>query len=182
MESFPAAEPVREHQPLPSTTTSSLGPRLPQPPRRPHHTPPPRLNIHPVPELGPPIMQVQTTNYVNDILESKGIKIKWIHMHSFLQRQSGQSRRPSMSRAPQLTPGIGSMVCPAPPANINEFHISGFKVSLHWVSLQQHFFDDDDRMVPSTPTLVVPHRTDGFAEAIQWVLYIVFKAREGTHH
>uniref|UniRef100_A0A672P1G1 Nucleoprotein TPR n=1 Tax=Sinocyclocheilus grahami TaxID=75366 RepID=A0A672P1G1_SINGR len=55
------------------------------------------------------------------------------------ERQSGQSRRPSMSRAPQLTPGIGSM---------------------------QHFFDDDDRMVPSTPTLVVPHRTDGFAEAI----------------
>uniref|UniRef100_A0A672NVH8 Nucleoprotein TPR n=1 Tax=Sinocyclocheilus grahami TaxID=75366 RepID=A0A672NVH8_SINGR len=105
-ESFPA-EPVREQQPVPSTTTtSSLGPRLPQSPRRPHHTPPPRLNIHPVPELGPPIMQ---------------------------------SRRPSMSRAPQLTPGIGSM---------------------------QHFFDDDDRMVPSTPTLVVPHRTDGFAEAI----------------
>uniref|UniRef100_A0A9J8BGN9 Nucleoprotein TPR n=1 Tax=Cyprinus carpio carpio TaxID=630221 RepID=A0A9J8BGN9_CYPCA len=111
LESFPA-EPVREQQPVPSTTTiSSLGPRLPQSPRRSHHTPPPRLNIHPVPELGPPIMQ----------------------------RQSGQSRRTSMSRVPQLTPGIGSM---------------------------QHFFDDDDRMVPSTPTLVVPHRTDGFAEAI----------------
>ncbi|KAL1280197.1 hypothetical protein QQF64_014797, partial [Cirrhinus molitorella] len=110
LEAFPA-EPVREHQPVPTTTTSSLCPRLPQSPRRPHHTPPPRLNIHPIPELGPPIMQ----------------------------RQSGQSRRPSMSRAPQLTPGIGSM---------------------------QHFFDDDDRMVPSTPTLVVPHRTDGFAEAI----------------
>nr|XP_009296772.1 nucleoprotein TPR isoform X1 [Danio rerio] len=110
LEAFPL-EPVREHPPLPSTTTTSLAPRLPQSPRRPHHTPPPRLNIHPVPELGPPIMQ----------------------------RQSGQSRRPSMSRAPQLTPGIGSM---------------------------QHFFDDDDRMVPSTPTLVVPHRTDGFAEAI----------------
>ncbi|KAG2461802.1 TPR protein, partial [Polypterus senegalus] len=31
---------------------------------------------------------------------------------------------------------------------------------------EQHFFEDDDRMVPSTPTLVVPHRTDGFAEAI----------------
>uniref|UniRef100_A0A8C2E1X4 Nucleoprotein TPR n=1 Tax=Cyprinus carpio TaxID=7962 RepID=A0A8C2E1X4_CYPCA len=59
--------------------------------------------------------------------------------YSFGQRQSGQSRRPSMSRVPQLTPGIASM---------------------------QHFFDDDDRMVPSTPTLVVPHRTDGFAEAI----------------
>uniref|UniRef100_A0A673VVE2 Nucleoprotein TPR n=1 Tax=Salmo trutta TaxID=8032 RepID=A0A673VVE2_SALTR len=32
--------------------------------------------------------------------------------------------------------------------------------------LQQHYFDDDDRMVPSTPTLVLPHRSDGFAEAI----------------
>uniref|UniRef100_A0A669BYL9 Nucleoprotein TPR n=1 Tax=Oreochromis niloticus TaxID=8128 RepID=A0A669BYL9_ORENI len=50
-----------------------------------------------------------------------------------------QLRRPSSGRGPQLTPVIGSM---------------------------QPFFDDDDRMVPSTPTLVVPHRTDGFAEAI----------------
>uniref|UniRef100_A0A3Q1C8H4 Nucleoprotein TPR n=1 Tax=Amphiprion ocellaris TaxID=80972 RepID=A0A3Q1C8H4_AMPOC len=56
-----------------------------------------------------------------------------------LFRQSSQLRRPSAGRGPQLTPGIGSM---------------------------QPFFDDDDRMVPSTPTLVVPHRTDGFAEAI----------------
>ncbi|XP_036409824.1 nucleoprotein TPR isoform X2 [Megalops cyprinoides] len=55
------------------------------------------------------------------------------------QRQSAPMRRQSVGRGPQLTPGIGSM---------------------------QHFFDDDDRMVPSTPTLVVPHRTDGFAEAI----------------
>ncbi|XP_028328136.1 nucleoprotein TPR-like [Gouania willdenowi] len=54
------------------------------------------------------------------------------------QRQSSQLRRPSSGRGPQLTPGIGNMP----------------------------FFDDDDRMVPSTPTLVVPHRTDGFAEAI----------------
>uniref|UniRef100_A0A672I314 Translocated promoter region a, nuclear basket protein n=1 Tax=Salarias fasciatus TaxID=181472 RepID=A0A672I314_SALFA len=53
--------------------------------------------------------------------------------------QSSQLRRPSAGRGPQLTPGIGTM---------------------------QPFFDDDDRMVPSTPTLVVPHRTDGFAEAI----------------
>ncbi|XP_062873069.1 nucleoprotein TPR isoform X2 [Trichomycterus rosablanca] len=113
----PAAEPTRDVQPSTSTTSasssslSSQAPRLPQSPRRPHHTPPPRLNIHPVPELGPPLTQ----------------------------RQSNQTRRPSMSRVPQLTPGIGSM---------------------------QHFFDDDDRMVPSTPTLVVPHRNDGFAEAI----------------
>ncbi|XP_015236386.1 PREDICTED: nucleoprotein TPR [Cyprinodon variegatus] len=54
------------------------------------------------------------------------------------QRQTSQLRRPSSGRGPQLTPGLASMP----------------------------FFDDDDRMVPSTPTLVVPHRTDGFAEAI----------------
>ncbi|XP_024129067.1 nucleoprotein TPR isoform X2 [Oryzias melastigma] len=54
------------------------------------------------------------------------------------QRQYSQSRRTSAGRGPQLTPGIGTMP----------------------------FFDEDDRMVPSTPTLVVPHRTDGFAEAI----------------
>uniref|UniRef100_A0A8D3CET8 Nucleoprotein TPR n=1 Tax=Scophthalmus maximus TaxID=52904 RepID=A0A8D3CET8_SCOMX len=33
------------------------------------------------------------------------------------------------------------------------------------IPLQQHFFDEDDRMVPSAPTLVVPHR-DGFDQAI----------------
>uniref|UniRef100_A0AAR2KQ41 Nucleoprotein TPR n=1 Tax=Pygocentrus nattereri TaxID=42514 RepID=A0AAR2KQ41_PYGNA len=102
VEPTPAVEPVRELQVTPSTastsstTSSSLGPRLPQSPRRLHHTPPPRLNIHPIPELGPPLMQVNP-------------------------------------------------LCTSQP---------------------QHFFDDDDRMVPSTPTLVVPHRTDGFAEAI----------------
>lgn len=32
---------------------------------------------------------------------------------------------------------------------------------------QQHFYDDDDRMVPSTPTLVVPHRSDGLDQAVQ---------------
>ncbi|GCB68181.1 hypothetical protein scyTo_0008188 [Scyliorhinus torazame] len=52
----------------------------------------------------------------------------------------GEARRPSSSRGGiQLTPGVGGV---------------------------QHFFDEDDRMVPSTPTLVVPHRSDGFAEAI----------------
>ncbi|XP_053549834.1 LOW QUALITY PROTEIN: nucleoprotein TPR [Bombina bombina] len=49
------------------------------------------------------------------------------------------ARRQSVGRGLQLTPGIGGM---------------------------QSFFDDEDRTVPSTPTLVVPHRTDGFAEAI----------------
>ncbi|XP_040895919.1 translocated promoter region b, nuclear basket protein isoform X2 [Toxotes jaculatrix] len=47
-------------------------------------------------------------------------------------------RRQSVGRVPQLTSGV--------PVSV-------------------HFFDDDDRMVPSTPTLVVPHR-DGFDQAI----------------
>ncbi|KAG9338435.1 hypothetical protein JZ751_025839 [Albula glossodonta] len=103
----------RDQQPTPNTTTlDRQAPRLPQSPRRPPHLLPPRLYIQPpAQELGPPPSQ----------------------------RQSAPNRRLSVGRAPQLTPGIGSV---------------------------PHFFDEDDRMVPSTPTLVVPHRTDGFAEAI----------------
>uniref|UniRef100_A0A665W9I2 Nucleoprotein TPR n=1 Tax=Echeneis naucrates TaxID=173247 RepID=A0A665W9I2_ECHNA len=52
------------------------------------------------------------------------------------EKQRIPVRRQSVGRVPQLTPGV-----------------------------PQHFFDDDDRMVPSTPTLVVPHR-DGFDQAI----------------
>ncbi|XP_036970596.1 translocated promoter region b, nuclear basket protein isoform X1 [Acanthopagrus latus] len=52
-----------------------------------------------------------------------------------------QVQRIPVRRVPQLTPGVSG-------------------------SAQQHFFDEDDRMVPSTPTLVVPHRSDGFDQAI----------------
>ncbi|XP_026559032.1 nucleoprotein TPR isoform X1 [Pseudonaja textilis] len=92
--------------------TSASERQVPRPPRP--HPLPPRLTIHAIPappqELGPPVQRIQMT------------------------------RRQSVGRGLQLTPGIGGM--------------------------QQHFFDDEDRTVPSTPTLVVPHRTDGFAEAI----------------
>uniref|UniRef100_A0A8C0KUL9 Nucleoprotein TPR n=1 Tax=Canis lupus dingo TaxID=286419 RepID=A0A8C0KUL9_CANLU len=94
----------------PSSASERQTPRAPQSPRRPPHPLPPRLTIHAPPqELGPPVQRIQMT------------------------------RRQSVGRGLQLTPGIGGM---------------------------QHFFDDEDRTVPSTPTLVVPHRTDGFAEAI----------------
>ncbi|XP_071010537.1 nucleoprotein TPR-like isoform X1 [Oncorhynchus clarkii lewisi] len=55
-------------------------------------------------------------------------------------------RRQSVGRVPQLTPGMAS-------GGVSH-------------NIGQHFFDDDDRMVPSTPTLVAPHRSDSFAEAI----------------
>ncbi|XP_068272889.1 nucleoprotein TPR isoform X2 [Nyctibius grandis] len=100
----------------PSSASERQTPRHPQSPRRPPHPLPPRLTIHAPPqELGPPVQRIQMT------------------------------RRQSVGRGLQLTPGIGGM-------------------SLFFQ--QQHFFDDEDRTVPSTPTLVVPHRTDGFAEAI----------------
>nr|XP_046156472.1 nucleoprotein TPR-like isoform X3 [Oncorhynchus gorbuscha] len=54
-------------------------------------------------------------------------------------------RRQSVGRVPQLTPGMAS---------------GGVSHNIG------HFFADDDRMVPSTPTLVPPHRSDSFAEAI----------------
>ncbi|XP_039582311.1 nucleoprotein TPR isoform X4 [Passer montanus] len=109
-----AAESTFAHESLreqqPSSASERQGPRPPQSPRRPPHPLPPRLTIHAPPqELGPPVQRIQMT------------------------------RRQSVGRGLQLTPGIGGM---------------------------QHFFDDEDRTVPSTPTLVVPHRTDGFAEAI----------------
>ncbi|XP_062353872.1 nucleoprotein TPR isoform X4 [Cinclus cinclus] len=109
-----AAESTFPHESLreqqPSSASERQGPRPPQSPRRPPHPLPPRLTIHAPPqELGPPVQRIQMT------------------------------RRQSVGRGLQLTPGIGGM---------------------------QHFFDDEDRTVPSTPTLVVPHRTDGFAEAI----------------
>lgn len=95
----------------PTSASERQTPQAPQSPRRPPHPLPPRLTIHAPPqELGPPVQRIQMT------------------------------RRQSVGRGLQLTPGIGGM--------------------------QQHFFDDEDRTVPSTPTLVVPHRTDGFAEAI----------------
>ncbi|CAJ1060960.1 translocated promoter region b%2C nuclear basket protein isoform X7 [Xyrichtys novacula] len=51
------------------------------------------------------------------------------------------AQRIPVRRVPQLTPGVQSSA--------------------------QNFFEDDDRMVPSTPTLVV-HRSDGFDQAIQF--------------
>ncbi|XP_063154494.1 nucleoprotein TPR [Candoia aspera] len=101
-----------QENPREQQPTSASERQVPRPPRP--HPLPPRLTIHALPappqELGPPVQRIQMT------------------------------RRQSVGRGLQLTPGIGGM--------------------------QQHFFDDEDRTVPSTPTLVVPHRTDGFAEAI----------------
>lgn len=53
----------------------------------------------------------------------------------------------------------GRVQAPPPPACL--------KASCLLYAVQQSCFDEDDRMVPSTPTLMLPHRIDSFAEAIQ---------------
>uniref|UniRef100_A0AAQ5Z1Z6 Nucleoprotein TPR n=1 Tax=Amphiprion ocellaris TaxID=80972 RepID=A0AAQ5Z1Z6_AMPOC len=67
---------------------------------------------------------------------------------------------PHTRRPPHALPPRLYIQPPAP--ELGPPHTQAVRLCL----LQQPFFDDDDRMVPSTPTLVVPHRTDGFAEAI----------------
>uniref|UniRef100_A0A4W6CYT6 Nucleoprotein TPR n=1 Tax=Lates calcarifer TaxID=8187 RepID=A0A4W6CYT6_LATCA len=67
---------------------------------------------------------------------------------------SSGTRMPQSPRRPtqQLPPRLN--IHPAPTSDLGPP-----------AQVQQHFFDEDDRMVPSTPTLVVPHR-DGFDQAI----------------
>uniref|UniRef100_A0A3B1KCG5 Nucleoprotein TPR n=1 Tax=Astyanax mexicanus TaxID=7994 RepID=A0A3B1KCG5_ASTMX len=40
-------------------------------------------------------------------------------------------------------------------------------VLLNFQQLQQHFYEEEDRMVPSTPTLIGPHRSDCFSDSPQ---------------
>ncbi|KAF3858857.1 hypothetical protein F7725_012058 [Dissostichus mawsoni] len=122
----------------PSNMKAAAAPhRSPSPPESLYTSPQPPL--HPPPPPSPPACHTHAGPLTPSHQDSiSNPRFKSWDPHT--QRQSSQLRRPSVGRGPQLTPGIGSM---------------------------QHFFDDDDRMVPSTPTLVVPHRTDGFAEAIQ---------------
>ncbi|MFT7809073.1 nucleoprotein TPR-like isoform X3 [Arapaima gigas] len=56
MEAFPV-EPPRDQQPSTSSTDHQV-PRPPHSPRRPAHPLPPRLNIHPGQELGPPAQRI----------------------------------------------------------------------------------------------------------------------------
>uniref|UniRef100_A0A8B9HUX2 Nucleoprotein TPR n=1 Tax=Astyanax mexicanus TaxID=7994 RepID=A0A8B9HUX2_ASTMX len=70
---------------------------------------------------------------------------------------SSVPRPPPSPRRPQHTfPQVNILAPPTqelgPPAQAQQ--------------LQQHFYEEEDRMVPSTPTLIGPHRSDCFSEAI----------------
>ncbi|XP_072094897.1 nucleoprotein TPR-like [Mobula birostris] len=80
-------------------------------------------------------------------------------------------RRPPHPLPPRLTiqppaPELGPPAQRFPPARQPSSSRGGIQLTPGIGGVQQHFVDEDDRMVPSTPTLVVPHRSDGFAEAI----------------
>ncbi|XP_007893774.2 translocated promoter region b, nuclear basket protein isoform X1 [Callorhinchus milii] len=80
-------------------------------------------------------------------------------------------RRPPHHLPPRLTiqPPAQELGPPAqrfPPARRPSSSRGGIQLTPGIAGVQQHFFDEDDRMVPSTPTLFVPHRSDGFAEVI----------------
>ncbi|XP_056148478.1 nucleoprotein TPR-like [Lampris incognitus] len=122
----------------PSHSSSSSNTSEPDHPREPLHLPPASASAPSTSSLTPRLPQPRRPHHpLPPRLYIQPPAPELGPPHT--QRQSTQLRRPSVGRGPQLTPGIGSM---------------------------QHFFDEDDRMVPSTPTLVVPLRTDGFAEAI----------------
>ncbi|XP_070816529.1 translocated promoter region b, nuclear basket protein isoform X2 [Chaetodon trifascialis] len=85
---------------------------------------------------------------------------------------SSGTRMPQSPRRPtQLPPRLNIHPAPTsdlgPPAQVQRIPVRRVPQLTPGVSgSTQHFFDDDDRMVPSTPTLVVPHRSDGFDQAI----------------
>ncbi|XP_030582625.1 translocated promoter region b, nuclear basket protein [Archocentrus centrarchus] len=91
------------------------------------------------------------------------------------QPTSSGTRMPQSPRRPvhQLPPRLN--IHPAqtselgPPAQVQRIPVRRQSVGRLTPGVPgsaQHFFDEDDRMVPSTPTLVVPHRSDGFDQAI----------------
>ncbi|CAI5635571.1 unnamed protein product [Oreochromis niloticus] len=92
------------------------------------------------------------------------------------QPTSSGTRMPQSPRRPvhQLPPRLNIHPAPTselgPPAQVQRIPVRRQSVGRLTPGVPgsaQHFFDEDDRMVPSTPTLVVPHRSDGFDQAIQ---------------
>uniref|UniRef100_A0A6Q2X7L1 Nucleoprotein TPR n=1 Tax=Esox lucius TaxID=8010 RepID=A0A6Q2X7L1_ESOLU len=81
-------------------------------------------------------------------------------MEAFSTEPTSSASRmpPSPRRTPHpLPPRLNIPQELGPPAHV-QVH-TGKRNSALSVFLPQHFFDDDDRMVPSTPTLVAPHHT-----------------------
>ncbi|KAM4548847.1 translocated promoter region b, nuclear basket protein isoform 3-T3 [Odontesthes bonariensis] len=84
-------------------------------------------------------------------------------------RMPQSPRRPMQQLPPRLNihPATSSEL--GPPAQVQRIPVRRQSVGRLTPGMSgsaQHFFDEDDRMVPSTPTLVGPHRPDGFDQVI----------------
>uniref|UniRef100_A0A672QC02 Nucleoprotein TPR n=1 Tax=Sinocyclocheilus grahami TaxID=75366 RepID=A0A672QC02_SINGR len=100
-----------------------------------------------------------------------------LHEVSSPVTSSAPRPHPQSPRRPQhpLPPRLNILAPPAqelgPPSQVQRLPVRrpsmgrGLQLTSGMASSAQHFYEDDDRMVPSTPTLPPP-RSDGFAEAI----------------
>lgn len=112
------------------------------------------------------------------LAESQTATLEGTTMEAFSSDQSISSSGARMPQSPrrlmhQLPPRLNIHPVPTPelgpPAQIQRIPVrrqSVGRLTPGVAGSAQHFFDEDDRMVPSTPTLVVPHRSDGFDQAI----------------
>ncbi|XP_051581046.1 nucleoprotein TPR-like isoform X2 [Myxocyprinus asiaticus] len=91
---------------------------------------------------------------------------------SSVPRPPQSPRRPQHPLPPRLNNLTPSTQELGPPAQVQYLPVRlqlvgrGLQLTPGMANSAQHFFEDNDRMVPSSPALVVPHHSDSFAEAI----------------
>uniref|UniRef100_A0A9J7Y5N9 Nucleoprotein TPR n=2 Tax=Cyprinus carpio carpio TaxID=630221 RepID=A0A9J7Y5N9_CYPCA len=117
------------------------------------------------------------TDSTQRMADSQGFETSTLDVFETPVTSSAPRPHPQSPRRPQhpLPPRLNILAQPAqelgPPAQVQRLPVRrpsvgrGLQLSSGMASSAQHFYEDDDRMVPSTPTLPPP-RSDGFAEAI----------------
>ncbi|XP_016091242.1 nucleoprotein TPR-like isoform X2 [Sinocyclocheilus grahami] len=117
------------------------------------------------------------TDSTQHMADSQSFETSTLDVFEAPVTSSAPRPHPQSSRRPQhpLPPRLNILAPPAqelgPPAQVQRLPVRrpsvgrGLQLSSGMASSAQHFYEDDDRMVPSTPTLPPP-RSDGFAEAI----------------
>ncbi|XP_026146558.1 translocated promoter region b, nuclear basket protein [Carassius auratus] len=117
------------------------------------------------------------TDSTQRMADSQGFETSTLDVFEAPVTSSAPRPHPQSPRRPQhpLPPRLNILAPPAqelgPPAQVQRLPVRrpsvgrGLQLSSGMASSAQHFYEDDDRIVPSTPTLPPP-RSDGFAEAI----------------
>ncbi|XP_052442033.1 translocated promoter region b, nuclear basket protein [Carassius gibelio] len=117
------------------------------------------------------------TDSTQRMADSQGFETSTLDVFEAPVTSSAPRPHPQSPRRPQhpLPPRLNILAPPTqelgPPAQVQRLPVRrpsvgrGLQLSSGMASSAQHFYEDDDRIVPSTPTLPPP-RSDGFAEAI----------------